>query len=289
VLPAPPTVSVTVAPVGLPFERATIKWKASAKEPTEIRAFWQAVETLTADLRFTDVPNSTCGRHAVDALDIALRQTAAQPACSAPDATVITCRARFDLSLRDATKQVLADAECTDASGDDLDGVKAVDAKVREFVTASMTTAADAELTFKNRPLTHWALGAGSGVLTAARLSLPRVTLGDALIKADPMPRVVTTAFVNWSPAGYDAELDTISGAERVRPFFGATLTPDFGVTAGINVILAHGIGITAGGVVMFAKGALLEEIGKTPANPDKPYALSYARGFVLGISYNFQ
>ena len=103
------------------------------------------------------------------------------------------------------------------------------------------------------------------------------------------MPRVMTLAFVNWSPAGYDPEADRLSLAERVRPFFGATLTPDFGIAGGANVLLARGIGIVGGVTVMFAKGATVEEINQLPANPDQPFSISFARAVFVGISYNFK
>ena len=147
----------------------------------------------------------------------------------------------------------------------------------------------EAELTFKNRPPTHWTFGLGSAVIAHASLTKPRVKLNDDTIIADPMPRVMTLAFVNWSPAGYDAERDDLSLSERVRPFFGATLTPDFGIAGGVNALLARGIGIVGGVTVMFAKGASPEEINKVPSNPDQPFAISYAKAVFVGISYNFK
>lgn len=52
-------------------------------------------------------------------------------------------------------------------------------------------------------------------------------------LSSDPLPRVMTMAFVNWSPVGYDAAAPSVTARERVRAFFGAALTPDFGVSAG--------------------------------------------------------
>ena len=54
-----------------------------------------------------------------------------------------------------------------------------------------------------------------------------------------------------------------MSAAERIRPFFGVTITPDFGLTAGVNLLLTRGIGITAGGVLMFANGAGADQIAR--------------------------
>jgi hypothetical protein len=96
-------------------------------------------------------------------------------------------------------------------------------------------------------------------------------------------------AFVNASLAGYDSEDPHISVAERFRPFFGAALTPDFGPAFGVNVLLVRGIGIAAGGAVLFGKGAERSDIGKEPPAPDDPYKLSVARAVFVGISYNYK
>lgn len=289
VKPLPPPVAVTVARVGLPFARATIKWKALAKEPVDVDAFWDATDALVQDLTFHDVPNSPCARAVAAALGDALKHASADARCVSATATAAGCRAHVDASIRDAIAQGLKETACAAASKDDRSAVEKLDDRFREFAAATMMTAAEGELSFKNRPLTHWTFGAGSGVLALGRLSQPRVNVKNDVLVVDPLSRLVTTSFVNWSYAGYDAALDSVSAAERTRPFFGVTITPDFGMTAGVNVLLTRGIGVTVGGVLMFAKGAAKDEIGKAPANPDEPYALSYARGVVVGISYNFK
>ena len=287
--PQPPPVSVTVSRVGLPFARASIKWKALAKEPVDVDAFWDATDALVQDLTFHEVPNSPCARLVAATLGDAIKSASAAGRCASPTATAAGCRASFDAAIRDAIAQGLEDRACAAASKDDLSAVEKLDDRFREFAAASMTTAVEGELSFKNRPLTHWTLGAGTGVLARGSLRLPRVALKNDVLIADPLPRVVTSAFVNWSPAGYDAAFDTVSAAERTRPFAGVTITPDFGMIAGVNVLLTRGIGVTAGAVLLFAKGAAAEDIGKAPTHADQPYALSFAGGVVIGVSYNFK
>jgi hypothetical protein len=99
----------------------------------------------------------------------------------------------------------------------------------------------------------------------------------------------MTTAFVNWSPGGYDEKAPSIAAAERFRPFFGAALTPDFGPVAGLNVLLARGIGVTIGGALLFGKGADASEIGGRPSRPDDPYKLAITRTAFVGLSYNYK
>lgn len=288
--PVIPIVAATVSRVGLPFARATIKWKAAAKELVDADAFLHDLDGLHADLLFLDSPHAPCTLdYAADAVAIVAASVHNQH-CLGPTATSAACRTEVDTALR-------ARFNATTCAGHSPSPVErreldAVDKKIRKFVVDNLTTTAEAEITFKNRPLTHWSFGAGSGVITTASLSLPRVDIDtkENKIVADPLPRVMTLSFVNWSPLGFDGELDHVGWAERVRPFFGATLTPDFGLAAGGNFLLARGIGLIGGTAVMFSKGAKSDEIGKEPADSDKPYEISYARvKFFIGISFNFK
>lgn len=285
-----PSIAATVARVALPFERATIKWKAVAKEPVAKEALDNGLSNLSSELRFLDVPHSACAQEfAADAVS-RLNLAASSAHCAADTSTAAECKDFIGGELSQAYDQKTCGNPPKPPAKDEKDALLTVDEKVRAFVDRDLTTMVEAELTFKNRPLTHWSFGAGSGVVTRASLTLPRVNVKNGTIAADPLPRVMTFSFVNWSPKGYKAELDRVGGAERVRPFFGATLTPDFGAAAGVNVLLVRGIGVAGGASVMFAKGASKDEIGKAPANPDKPFTISYERvTLFLGVSYTFK
>jgi hypothetical protein len=292
-VPAPqpePTVAATVSRVGLPFSRATIKWKAVAKEPVPVAGFVSDVEDFVAALKYTDVPNAACPRAYLNEVLKQLQATAEGAACAGSTATTGGCRDAFDTVFRNQYATAIGSGgACVATSDDDRKALVKVDQKMREFVAANLTTVAEADITFKNRPLTHWTFGAGTGVLASASLTRPRVKLDDDKLVADPLGRIVTMSFVNWSPAGYDAESDRVTLPERIRPFFGVVMTPDFGLTGGVNVLLVRGIGVTAAGAVLFSKGADASEIGAAPANPDKAYKIAYARGLVIGITYNFK
>jgi hypothetical protein len=289
---AQPSIAATVSRVALPFERATIKWKAVAREPVTESDFVASLADLSSDLKFSRVPHSSCAQDFIDRVLERLQTAVKDPVCSADAApSANSCKPFIGTELTavfdsqrcgpPSARRAATDPERTE--------LLSIDAEVRTFISENLTMSAESELTFRNRPLTHWSFGAGSGVIASASLTQPRVKLKDALIVADPLPRVTTLAFVNWSPAGYNAEADRLGIAERVRPFFGATLTPDFGIAGGVNVLLARGIGVLGGGAVMFAKGAATDDINKVPADPDKAYDISYARVLFWGISYNFK
>jgi len=289
---APPSVAATVSRVALPFERATIKWKAIAREPITESDFIASVTALAAQLKFSEVPHSTCAQDFTDALVERLISAVREPACSADaTASATSCQTHIGREFAAVYDSQRCGPSTARRPATDVERAEllSIDNKVRAFVSENLTVSAETELTFRNRPLTQWSFGAGSAVITNASLTDPRVKLKDGIIVADPLPRVMTLAFVNWSPAGYSAEQEHVTLGERVRPFFGATLTPDFGIAGGVNLLLARGIGIIAGGSVMFAKGASADEIGTVPANADKAFDISYARAAFLGISYNFK
>lgn len=161
-------------------------------------------------------------------------------------------------------------------------------AAVRLRATARDGAAASADLTFHNRPLSRWSFGAGAAVIAAASVPTPRVDLDSGgVIVADPLPRVMAMAHVNWSPRGYDGDAPAVSGAERVRLFAGAALTPDFGITGGVTVLVVRGVGVSTGVAFLFAKGTGAEAIGRVPANPSRPFRLAVPAAWFIGLTFN--
>ena len=283
----PPTLWASVTRVGLPFRRATVKVKAVAADPwLDIKKFCTSLGALATRVSYDDVPNSACARRHADALATGL-ETAAGESCQPGKQDHATCRAALDRVLTDA----FAAQTCGEASlpKDETAPVALVDKRFRALVASSFTNAATAELTFRNRPLTRFAFGAGTGVIADARFSHPRVKLDGGILVGDPLNRVMTTLFVNVSPRGYDADADRMSVHERVRLVAGAALTPDFGVVGGVNVLLARGIGVSAGVAVLFARGAEAGQVGQPPADSKDPFRLSVATAPFVGITYNYK
>ena len=283
----PTTLWATVTRVGLPFRRATVKVKAVAADPwLDIAAFGESLRALATRVGFDDVPNSACARGHAEALAQALT-TAAGESCQAATWDHAHCRAALDRALADA----FAAQTCGKPSlpGEERSPVALVDKRFRALVAGSLSNSATAELTFRNRPLTRFAFGAGTAVIADARLSHPRVKLDRGNLVGDPLSRVLTMLFVNVSPRGYDADADRMSAHERVRLFAGAALTPDFGVAGGVNVLMARGIGLSAGVAVLFARGAEAGEVGQPPADSKDPFRLSVATAPFVGITYNYK
>ncbi len=288
-VPPKPKLAATVKRVGLPFRRAEVRLQAIAREPVSTAEFAHSAARLASAFSFSEIPRSPCARTLAAALAADLPVVTQAAVCSAATAQPLTCLAAFDRVLSASFDAAVKSCEGGAPSADERDALEKVDAAFRELVEAGTSTSATLDVTFKNRPPSRFAFGAGSGVMTRASLTRSRVTTEDGVLVADPLDRVMTMAFVNWSPAGYDAEDPRISPAERFRLFFGAALTPDFGPALGLNVLLARGIGVTVGGAFLFGKGADNAEIGNTPAKPDDPYKLSIARTVFVGISYSYK
>jgi hypothetical protein len=284
-----PKIAATVRRVGLPFRRASIRLRAVGREPVSSADFAASAASLASTFTFSDVPRAPCARGLAAALAEDLPPVTRMPVCSAADADPIACTTAFDRVLTAAYEHAVASCESGKPSREARAALADVDDAFRTLVTTGTSTTAELDQTFKNRPPTHFSFGAGAAVMVTASLDRPRVTTDRGVIVADPLDRVMTMAFVNWSPGGYDEKSPSIRGAERVRLFLGAALTPDFGPAAGINVLLVRGIGITAGGAYLFGTGADASEIGEKPARPDDPYRIAAARALFVGIAYNFK
>ena len=288
-VPPKPKLAATVKRVGLPFRRAEVRLQAVAREPLSTGDFARSAQRLATTLSFNDVPHAKCARNLATALAAELPAVTQAAVCSAATADPLQCLRAFDTVLGANFDGAVKACEGGKPAAEERRAVERVDADFRELVNEGTSTSAELDVTFKNRPLSHFAFGAGSGVMPRASLTRSRVTTRNGVLVADPLDRVMTTAFVNWSLAGYDAEDPRISAAERFRPFFGAALTPDFGPAVGLNVLLVRGIGVTAGGALLFGTGADTDEIGKAPSKPDDPYKLSIARAVFVGISYSYK
>lgn len=284
---APNTLYATVRRVGLPFKRASVRVKILARDPFfESESFKSAVPQLAARLQFDEGSASLCGRALARRLKDELPGSI-DPACTEQPPRIASCRDKFDAAIARAYEDERA--TCVPNVPSELAGITMVNQRFREFVNASLTKTTETEVAFRNRPPTRIAYGAGTGVLMAPKLSQPRVKLANGVLAADPLPRVATMAFVNWRPEGYDPETPKVSDRERWRLMFGAALTPDFGIIGGGNVLLARGIGLTVGYGVLFAKGAMDEEVGKPPADDADAFRLSTVGTWFVGISYNYK
>jgi hypothetical protein len=286
--PVRPKLTATVKRVGLPFPRATIRLTGIAREPVSSGAFAEAAAALAGSLSFSQVPHAPCARALARTLAAELPAATQDPVCSGPAPRADACLEAFDKVLTGGFTAAAASCESGKPSKESLQALTTVDRAFRGLVEEGTSTGAQLDVTFRNRPPTHFAFGAGSAVMVEAWQTRPRVDAKDGVIVASPLPRVMTMAFVNWSPAGYDPE-QALSMSERWRVFAGAALTPDFGAVLGLNVLLVRGIGVTAGGGFLFGKGAGASEIGGPPARPDDPFRLSIARTAFAGISYNFR
>lgn len=276
---------VTVSRVGLTYSRASVRLQVSARDAVDGATFAKGLADLAAAATMKEAAYSPCARSYAKDLARTLAAAVGTGAC-APDQPASSCAAALDALMVTAYGDV---ATCR-AQKTGLDAVQAVDRRFRAHITTESSVSAEANLTFHNRPLTHWSLGAGVGVISHAATSRTRAKLTDAgLVTGDPMSRTMTTAFVNWSPKGYDESAPRVEPAERYRLFLGAALTPDFGIVAGLNTLLARGIGVSAGVGLLFATGADTAQLDKKPTDSADPFKLAFVKIVHFGITYNFK
>jgi hypothetical protein len=286
--PVQPRLGVTISGVVLPIARASVRLQMRANDLITVEAFTDAVGRLGTTLLFDGAGRSTLARAQIATLVDNLPEVASAN-CQAAGSTApspVGCRNQLDTAIKSAFDTAIAGKP----SNADAAAIEAVDRQFRTLAVNALSTSTELDLTFKNRPPTHFAFGAGSAVMGYARVNRVRAKVADSgSLASDPLPRVMTMAFVNWSPRGYDEASLKISAPERFRAFFGAALTPDFGIIGGVNVLLQRGIGVVGGIGVLFGKGAEADEIGKPPAAKEDPFQLALGRTAFLGISYNYK
>ena len=205
----PPQLFGTVSKVAFPFAYGGIKAKVSAIDPFFNRnAFTAALPRLAAKVKFEEVPTSECARDFVDYLAKEL-PNAIDPTCSDVSPDFAVCKGMFDEFL--SKSYVTARDNCPSSTHNeqDVDALVVADKRFREFVTSSLTNSAELEQSFRNRPRTRYSFGAGTAVFLkdSIKSNRPRAKLdsGGKLV-ADPLNRVITMAFVNLAPWGYDAD-----------------------------------------------------------------------------------
>jgi hypothetical protein len=288
-----PKLAVTVSGVVMPIRRASVRAQTKVKDLVSQDDFRDAVAAIGTTLMFDGAGRSTPARKQISTLLTALPLTAkvscgppAGPSSGSAMSRSKVCRDEFDKVLK-----LAFDTAVKEGPDKDLPVITEVDKKFRELAVNALSTSAELDMTFKNRPLTRFTFGAGGAVIASAHLNRVRTKIDDTTgrLVSDPLPRIMTMAYVNWSPTGYDEAAAGISTAERVRPFFGAALTPDFGIIGGVNVLLARGIGVVGGIGWLFGKGADAAEIGQPPAAKEDPFKLAVSRSLFVGISYNYR
>ena len=287
--PKPPHLAVTISSVVLSLERASIRLQMQAKDLARVEEFTDAIGRLGTTLLFDGAGRSNPARTQISTLVGELPVVAAAN-CAAAESSApapLECRKKLDELIKSAYDTAMAGTP----SNADGDAIEEVDHQFRALVVTALSTSAELDMTFKNRPLTHFAFGAGAAVMAYASVNRVRAKVDDnsGSLVSDPLPRVMTLAFVNWSPGGYDEASPKLTTRERFRGFFGAALTPDFGIVGGINVLLQRGIGIVVGAGALFGKGAEAEDIGKPPAASEDPFKLAVGRTVFVGISYNYK
>jgi hypothetical protein len=289
-----PHLVAAVRQASLPLRRAKVHLQAAAKDATPNADFTDAVNALATAATFNEAANSLSARAQVSTLRKTLPEAAALSCAASQDLNAVpssrkeACLKALDDKLAEAYKKA---TEGTPTK-EDLEAVKAVDKRFRALAVEGLSTKAELDLTFRNKPLTHFTLGAGSAVIGRGKFTRPRAKLDDKTgnLTSDPMGRVITTAFVNWSPKGYDAESSRLKPEQRFRAFFGAAVTPDFGVVAGGNVLIVRGVGVVAGWGYLFAKGADEGELGNPPTDSTDPFKLARSPNtWFVGLSYNFK
>lgn len=284
---------VTAARVVLPFTRATVKVSSIALVPLASNRVAASASDLAATLAFRQAAESPCARDYASRLARVVARVSAQEPCAVAPPGSAACLNAFHNAFSEAWSASVSmcrpretDVETSDpVSAIDLQGMRAVDGKFRDFVVAGRPERVESQVTFSNRPPAHFGFGVGTALVLAGKVDRPRVKLERGVLVADALGRQLTMALVTWSPRGYDEQAYGMSASERFRPFAGVILTPDFGLGGGLSIALGHRVGVNLGAGVLFTRAARAGDVpGAPPANAARPFSLGFARVIFAGV-----
>jgi hypothetical protein len=97
----------------------------------------------------------------------------------------------------------------------------------------------------------------------------------------------VTAAVLNYSIPGYNAEGSRVGWRERFNLFGGATITPGFGFTGGVNFVLVRGLGVNVGGARIYhLTKQPTDAFGEAPSDANDPLRSAAVNVWFAGLSY---
>jgi hypothetical protein len=287
-----PNLFVTSSRVVLPWKRATVSVKSQAQIPATSERVKNAVEVIVANLALKDLDRSQWARQYAYRMAQQTVDTAA--VCASTALTSESCLRRFDSDLTKVFDDCVTGASCmpgTKPDEEDEAAFKKVDDTIRNFVASGVVSTVTSDSAFANTPLTHFGFGLTTGLLLTGSSSKARVKLDEkGNLIADPLARQLSMIIVNWSPIGYRTSTPSPSSTERTRLFFGAVITPDFGIGGGASVLLVRGLAVNIGAGLLFSRGvANADALGAPPEDPTRPFELSYTPFTFVGASFNFK
>ena len=275
-------VAIWVRHLAVPLKRATVAVKDAVAIPFGGRDLAESATETTVRVRILEGGASQCAREYVNALGSQLATVGHTPACT-EDATDPDCVEAIEDALNGATTPCVGPDDTTRAA------IRATSAEFRKWLVGLKSTELVSEAIMENQPLRRYSFGALTSIALWAKVSAPRAKVADGILAADPLGRQLTMAVVNVSSKAYDARASKMSGAERVQAFVGAVILPNFGLSAGLTVNLARGIGVNGGYAVMGVPAARHEdEFGKAPTDAADPFRLGWAQSVFVGLSYSF-
>lgn len=312
------TLLVQVGVLKPPLSRATVKGKDLVRQPQPWADFAEAATRLSDKLQFSDVRQYTCAVELAKSMLAGSLAVSARTVCAGDDGERVACRNSFDTSLELSASvaaagcRTLAEREVRLANDmkpaaervpedqlqavvdEEMKGQRAalrlVETQFRELIAGTSDVEdITAEFSLTNTPPTRWGFGAMVAYAYNASTDGPRVKVGnDGKFALNPLSRQLSLASVNLPVWGVD-DSKAFSWRGLIRPFVGVVTTPEFGISAGANVAIWHGLGIAIGEARL-----AVPTLGKTdsllqaPTDPNAPFSRTTGHARFWGISYNF-
>lgn len=286
-----PVLYAWVRQVPLPISRADVKAHYFAGEPIPLDEFEDNAGQLAARLRFSTVSHSACARSLASTLATAAVEVA-KASCQAPTAGTsaeerkkLAQKCLDDFDARFVKEYTTATSTCTPDAA-----MRTVNREFRDLVVNWRPAKRKTEVTFQNRPLTHFGFGALTSFAFQGRTDEPRAKVDDGIVVEDPLPRAIAAIVLNYNIQGYNASSSRVGWRERFNLFGGGTIAPTFGLTGGVNFVLVRGLGVNAGYARLFHLTKRDEDtFGEPPSDKFDPLGVDHVGVWFAGLSYTFK
>jgi hypothetical protein len=271
----------TVSRIDLPFDRASIKVSFKAELPLQPALLAKKSSQLRRELQLGEARYWPKAQKLAEEMDTIVGKYKQQCLAAETDC----------LNLLDPYFATAVEQSCTTCPDEERDALRGVDQKFRALVNNLDGTEVAGSAELSNVPLTRFSFGLLTGlVVGSSHSSGQRVKVDENVYSLDPLDRQLAMVTFNGAFTPYDADTFKPTGAERLRWFVGAVITPTFGVGGGVSCLVIRGLGINVG---YAALGITVPKddgrVGDTPKNTNDPFKLGWSGSFFVGVSYSFE
>jgi hypothetical protein len=194
-------------------------------------------------------------------------------------------------ALSEGAKIALSSTECLGGLSPDHDAaVREALATLLEIAAGSSPKTAEGTTTYENTPRTSLSFAALSGAIIRTHGADRAKITDEGMLAADPLPRAITAAALNFHVSPIDPASRRIALAERFGGFVAYVITPEPGLAVGFRSVLFRGLSLNIGyGWLRVDQKRAEDTYGSAPSDTKRPLRSGIAGSPFVGFGYTFE